>query len=124
MIRYWPLAAVLIWTCRAQEAPWRGVELQTRSVEIMVPFTPVDAQDRILTNLRQQDIVVLDNGAPRPITSMVLEDGPASVLFLLDVSASMRKAMPFVMEAVEQTVRHAADGDEFGVIEFGDRADL
>jgi Ca-activated chloride channel family protein len=89
-----------------------------QSTEIVIPFTAVDRKDHLVSDLRAQDVRLFDNGSERRLTSLLLEEGPASVLFVIDVSASMKKAIAGVREAIAQMVRSSADGDEFAVMEF------
>jgi Ca-activated chloride channel family protein len=56
--------------------------------------------------LRQQDLVLLDNGQPRPIESLVAaSDLPLNVILLIDYSESMLKELPVVKAAAKQFAR-------------------
>lgn len=109
-------AAVPAWP---QSAP-TGRPLRTDATEIVIPFVAVDSRDRLLSTLRAGDVRLYDDGHERAVTSLLLEDGPASILFVVDVSRSMRNAMPEVSAALERMVDTAVAGDEFAVLEFSD----
>ncbi len=99
-------------------------QFSQRVTEVDVPVSAVDRYDRLVTTLRSSDLLLYDNGRQTPITSMLLEDGPASVTFLIDVSGSMRDQLPFVQSAVAKVLLHAFPEDEFAVVEFSDRPEL
>ena len=56
--------------------------------------------------LKQQDLVLLDNGQPRPIESLAAaSDLPLNVILLIDYSESMLKELPVVKAAAKQFAR-------------------
>lgn len=60
-----------------------------------LPFTATDKQRRFITNLRGEDIRVLEDSAPQQLFTFQHEtDRPLSIAFLIDVSASEERTLP------------------------------
>ena len=58
-------------------------------------FTATDKQRRFITDLRGEDIRVLEDGAPQQLFTFQHEtDRPLSIAFLIDVSASEERTLP------------------------------
>src|SRR5579872_1175872 len=72
----------------------------------------VDSSNRAITHLNVEDFVVRANGQPATVKNLVSEQMPVDVLFLLDVSSSMR---PHV-----QRIANASD-NALGVLGKDDR---
>lgn len=99
-------------------------QFQSESAQVLIPFLALDRQDRLVTALSIDDLRLLDNGEERPISFLSLEEAPASMLFIIDVSGSMSKPVRHIQDAVRRILRHAAIDDEFALIEFRDRPKL
>ncbi len=73
-----------------------------------VSLVRVDVQvmdgSRAITGLQMEDFVLRENGRPREIKNFASEKMPIDVLFLLDVSASMR---PHVQRIASRSVRQS-----------------
>lgn len=87
-----------------------------------IPVTAVDAHDHVVSNLTPNDLRLTDNGTLHPLTSLMLDEGPASILFVVDVSGSMKSSVGHVRDAIGTVLRHAQPDDEFAVIEFSGTA--
>ena len=60
-----------------------------------LPFTATDKQRRFITDLRQEDIRVVEDGTPQQVFTFQHEtDRPLSIAFLIDVSASEERSLP------------------------------
>jgi len=59
----------------------------------------VDGTNRAITHLRMEDFVVREEGRPQPIRNFGSENFPVDVLFVLDVSASMRPHVQRIADA-------------------------
>ena len=84
-------------------------------------FTAVDKNKRFITTLRQQDIRVLEDGAPQSIFTFQREtDRPLSLAILIDTSASQERTLPdeknAAREFVDAVIRPSKD--EVAVVSF------
>jgi Ca-activated chloride channel family protein len=70
--------------------------------------------------LTAQDIRLFADGHEEHISFLHEEEGPASLLFVLDISGSMKKPLADVQEAMRRVLRAASADDEFAVVEFSD----
>jgi VWFA-related protein len=90
-----------------------------------VSLVRVDVQvmdgSRAVTGLRAEDFILRENGREREIKNFASEKMPIDVLFLLDVSASMRPHVQRIASAVRQAMNVMADHDRVGIMVF-DRA--
>jgi hypothetical protein len=87
-----------------------------------VSLVRVDVQvmdgSRAVTGLRQEDFVLRENGREREIKNFASEKMPIDVLFLLDVSASMRPHVQRVANAARQALGVLAEKDRVGIMVF------
>jgi len=91
---------------------------------VLVPVTVVDANNRPVLDLPQQDFTLFEGGAPQQIRSFTREDGPISVALILDFSGSMENKIEFVKQAVEEFFDNANPEDDYYVITVSDRPRL
>ncbi len=78
----------------------------------------VDRGNRAITGLRMDDFILRDEGKVQQIRNFASEDMPLDVLFLLDVSASMRPHVERIADAAHEALRVLSDEDRFGIIVF------
>ncbi len=95
-----------------------------QSTQIVIPFSAVDKHDRLVSGLCSEDLRLLADGREQHIDFLYAEEGPASVLFVLDISGSMKKPVADVKEALRRVLRAASVDDEFALIEFSDEPQL
>ena len=95
-------------------------QFRAESAQVLIPFTAVDKQDHLVGGLSARDVRLLADGKEQPINFLSLEDGPASILFVVDISGSMKKPVADMQEAMRRILHTAAVDDEFAVIEFND----
>jgi VWFA-related protein len=74
--------------------------------------------------LAREDFVVFDGGQARPIEDFGSDSGPLDLLLLLDVSGSMREALPKLAIAAHTALESLDAGDRAGVMAFGARCAL
>jgi hypothetical protein len=74
-----------------------------------------------LRNLAREDFVVFDGDQQRAIEYFGDDSGPLDLVLLLDVSGSMREALPKVAVAAHMALENLKDTDRAGVIAFGAR---
>ena len=95
------------------------IKVETEAVNVL--FTAQDRSRRLLTNLKPEDVRVLENGQQQSIVSFNRQvDLPLSLAILIDTSASQMRTLPEEKEAaisfIESVVRPAKD--EVSVISF------
>ena len=95
------------------------VKVETESVSVL--FTAQDKSRRLLTNLKQEDVRVLENGQVQEISAFSRQiDLPLSLAILIDTSASQERTLPEEKSAaisfVEAVVRPTKD--EVSVVSF------
>ena len=88
---------------------------------VRVDAQVVDRDNRAITHLRQEDFMVREEGRPATIRNFSSEEMPIDVLFLLDVSASMRPHVQRIADASGQALTVLGKDDHMGIMVF-DRA--
>ena len=78
----------------------------------------VDLNNRAITHLRAEDFVVRVDGKPATIRNFASEEMPIDVLFLLDVSASMRPHVQRIADASGQALQVLNHDDHMGIMVF------
>src|ERR1051325_8165217 len=79
------------------------VRVETDLTNIL--FTAVDKQKRFITNLRQEDIRVLEDGQPQEIFTFSRQtDLPLSLAIVIDTSASEERTLPIEKAAAASFV--------------------
>jgi VWFA-related protein len=101
------------------------IKIDTEVVNVL--FTAQDRNKRLLTNLKQEDVKILEDGKPQEITAFSRQiDLPLSLAILIDVSGSQERTLPEEKAAaisfLETVVRPAKD--EVAVISFTGEATL
>jgi VWFA-related protein len=83
----------------------------------------VTGQDRrSVRGLTAQDFVLLDNRREQPIRNFAAEEMPLDVLFLIDVSVSMRPHVERIARASRSALQTLAPGDRGAVMVFDRRS--
>jgi VWFA-related protein len=85
---------------------------------VRVDAQVVDRDNRAITGLRVSDFILREDGRPQPIRNFASENMPVDVLFLLDVSASMRPHVQRIADAAHQALRVLADQDRMAIMVF------
>ena len=87
-----------------------------------VSLVRVDAQvvngKRLVSDLAEDDFVVLEEGEPQELVYFGRESESLSVLLLLDVSGSMRKHVKQMAKAARQALAALREGDRVGIMVF------
>lgn len=101
------------------------IEIDTDVVNVL--FTAQDKQRRLLTDLRDTDIRLIEDGKPQEILEFVRKiDLPLSLTILIDTSASQERTLPEEKDAakafLESVVRPVKD--EVAIISFTGEATL
>lgn len=95
------------------------IEIDTEVVNVL--FTAQDKNRRLLTNLKQEDINLIENGEKQEITYFGRQiDLPLSLAILIDTSASQERTLPEEKEAaksfLDAVIRPTKD--EVAIISF------
>lgn len=85
---------------------------------VRVDAQVVDRDNRAITGLRAEDFVLREEGRPQEIRNFESEDMPVDLLFLLDVSASMRPHVERIASAAHQALRGLGEKDRIGIMVF------
>jgi Ca-activated chloride channel homolog len=91
---------------------------------ILVPAHVTTPIGRSVTTLGKENFRLFDEGAEQTISQLAHDDAPLSIGLLLDASGSMQNKMPKSRQATATFIQTANSGDEFFLVEFGDRAKL
>lgn len=96
-------------------------EIQIDTEVVNVLFTAQDKNRRLLTNLKQEDVNLLENGEKQEITYFGRQvDLPLSLAILIDTSASQERTLPEEKEAaksfLDAVIRPTKD--EVAIISF------
>ncbi len=78
----------------------------------------VDSSNRAITHLQATDFVLREDGREVPIRNFASENMPVDVLFLLDVSASMRPHVQRIADASGQALTVLGKDDRMGIMVF------
>lgn len=73
---------------------------------------------RSIPGLAAQDFELFDNGRPQPIRSFAAEGMPLDLLFLIDVSVSMRPHVARIARASRSALRTLSPGDRGAIMVF------
>jgi Ca-activated chloride channel family protein len=96
---------------------------ETVDVDV-VQVTPVVTDDngRFVKGLQQSDFVVYEDDKPQPITHFATENIPLEMVTALDVSGSMRAALPSVKESAKRFLSGLQARDQVSVLAFNENA--
>jgi VWFA-related protein len=78
----------------------------------------VDSGNRAITHLHAGDFILREDGKVVPIRNFASENMPLDVLFLLDVSASMRPHVQRIADASGQALTVLGKDDRMGIMVF------
>jgi len=85
---------------------------------VRVDVRVTDRSSRAITNLTARDFLLRDNGQPQEIRNFASEEMPLDVLFLIDVSASMRPHVERLAAATEDAFQSLKSDDHVGIMVF------
>ncbi len=88
---------------------------------VRVDTQVLDRDGRAIAGLKITDFTLREQGKPLPIRNFAREDMPVDVLFLLDVSASMRPHVERIASAAHQAMNVLGTDDRVAIMVF-DRA--
>jgi VWFA-related protein len=85
---------------------------------VRVDTQVVDSSNRAIIHLHATDFVLREDGRVVPIRNFASENMPVDVLFLLDVSASMRPHVQRIADASGQALTELGKDDRMGIMVF------
>jgi len=98
--------------------------LRTNVDEVLLSCTVIDEKNRVVTDLKQSDFRVWEDGVPQVINSAIRQDAPVSIGMLVDNSGSMRDKRAAVNVAALDFLKASNPQDAAFVVNFSDRAFL
>jgi Ca-activated chloride channel family protein len=108
------LGAGTLWAESHPRVPTFAVGVEVVSLNLVV----TDTSGRQVPGLSPDDITLLEDGVPQPITIFAQEEWPIRLQVLLDGSASMGVALPVAKRAATRLLRTLRPGDEAEVAQF------
>ncbi len=104
----------------AQQAP----QFCTGTHNVPVYVTAIDASGHLVTDLTQDEFVLLDNGQPQPISNFANNTQPITVVVMLDRSGSVEEHFPLIEGAAAEFVQHLSLDDAARIGSFAERIQL
>ncbi len=95
------------------------LKIETEVVNVL--FTAIDKDRRLLTNLKKEDVRILEDGQPQEISYFQRQvDLPLSLAILIDTSASQERTLPDEKQAAKSFIEDVVrpEKDEVSVISF------
>jgi hypothetical protein len=104
----------------AQQAP----QFRTGIHTVPVYVTAIDASGHLVTDLTQDDFVLLDNGQVQAISNFANNTQPITVVVMLDRSGSVEEHFPLIEGAAAEFVHHLTLDDAARIGSFAERIQL
>ena len=104
----------------AQQAP----QFRTGIHTVPVYVTAIDASGHLVTDLTQDDFVLLDNGQAQVISNFANNTQPITVVVMLDRSGSVEEHFPLIEGAAAEFVHHLTLDDAARIGSFAERIQL
>jgi len=111
-------ALLLAALAAAQETPVFKSDVSLVRVDVLVSIP----ERRPVRGLGAQDFLLYDNHRQQPIRSFAAEEMPLDVLFLIDVSVSMKPHVERIARASRSALRTLAPGDRGAIMVFDRRS--
>lgn len=118
MTRLLTLSIVAAWAFVVIAAPQQPVFRGT-SDAVRVFVTVTDKDGRLITDLKQEDFEIKDEGKAQPITLFDNTPQPVRLVVMLDVSGSMEGNLPLLRAASDQLFARLGQNDVARVGTFG-----
>lgn len=98
--------------------PAGAIRVSVDRVNIGVIVT--DAQGRFVESLHREDFVVLDNGAPQPLTDFAAVEEPAQVLLLIEAGPAVYLLEGGHLRAAYSLLNGLSAGDRVAVVKYAE----
>lgn len=109
---------------RAADASMLHPDLRVDVPLVLIPVQVTTPLGVSITDLKQGNFRVFEDGVEQAITQFAQEDAPLSIGLVFDSSSSMRNKLRKSMEAAAAFFKTANSEDEFFLVEFNERAKL
>jgi VWFA-related protein len=121
-----PLALFLLTPILSAQAPTRAspqppifpVEIEVINLNLSV----TDGRNHYVTDLKDKDFAVFEDGVRQELTLFTHENLPISLAVLIDVSASMDEKLPAARQAAIRFIKTLRPQDSAEIVQFNDRA--
>ena len=90
---------------------------------VSVPAVVTDSSGRPLSNLRQDNFQLFEDGKPQSITNFGTTQTPFEIALLLDTSGSTRDDVALIRQAANSFIESLRPGDRVGVVAFNSVAE-
>ena len=108
----------------ANYAVYPHADLRVDVPLILIPVHVTTPLGTSVTDLRQENFRVFEDGVEQPVTNFAKEDAPVSIGMVFDSSGSMHTKIHKSSEAAAAFFKTANPEDEFFLVEFNDRPKL
>jgi VWFA-related protein len=108
----------------ANYAAYPHADLRVDVPLILIPVHVTTSLGTSVTDLRQENFRVFEDGVEQPVTNFAKEDAPVSIGMVFDSSGSMHTKIHKSSEAAAAFFKTANSEDEFFLVEFNDRPKL
>jgi Ca-activated chloride channel homolog len=112
-----PLQAQAPTPTPSSRAPIFGVEIEVINLTVSV----TDSRSRYVTDLKNDDFAVFEDGIKQDLSIFRHEDIPISLVLVLDTSASMDEKLGQAQQAATRFVKTLRPQDNAEVMQFNDR---
>lgn len=85
---------------------------------VSVPAVVTDSMGRPISNLRQDNFQLFEDGKPQTITNFGTAQAPFEIALLLDTSGSTRDDVALIRQAAKSFIESLRPGDRVGVVAF------
>jgi VWFA-related protein len=103
-----------------QQSPPPEGAIRVSVYRVNVGVIVTDAQGRFVEGLRREDFVVLDNGAPQPLTDFASVEEPAQVLLLVEAGPAVYLLEGGHLQAAYSLLNGLSAGDRVAVVKYAD----
>jgi Ca-activated chloride channel family protein len=108
---------------RAQQNP-PGLRFGSDVGVVRLDVTVVRPDGRFVTDLKETDFELLEDGKPQAVASFLRQELPVSLVLLMDASISVTDRMPLAREASKEFVSRLRPDDEVRLVSFNDRVNV
>jgi Ca-activated chloride channel family protein len=101
-------------TKEAEFAP--GVDVDV----VQVAATVTDGKGRFIRGLTKDSFRIFEDGVPQPVTHFIGEGTPRDLVVAVDMSGSMKDALPLCRQAVKKFLQTLKEEDKLTLLAFND----
>jgi VWFA-related protein len=124
-LRHVGLIITALGVCATTSPPQSRAQTPTLSIRtdlVTLPVTVVDELGKFVSDLRQEDFVIHDDGEPRSVEFFTNGDAPVTIGLVIDSSGSMRTRRQEIALTMTAFTAMSRPFDEFFIVYFNDAA--